>query len=584
MTTHKNLMTLCVAAVFAVGLAACGGGNGDGPAAMDETPPALDVLDLSDLTDDQKIDAGEYTVAGLPADTPEGVPIPIPADGFDIGDATFSCSGDEACTVMVDGTTLTTTGTITVAIADTAPVDPPVDPGPTDPPPTPVAVNVDDVTEGYEVADGTLEISAGETMTHGDVDFTCAAGEDDCTVMVADGTATSTGGTVTAMNSADYAQSLVPGAVTLPDVTADYGDDVEELSVRTGTYEISAGDTMTVGDVDITCAMGGRDCSVEVMADGTVESTGGDVSTVVTLAYLERQLAAVNQRNEKLETDQAAKVASDKAKAVLAALNIAVGASPTGTAPEAEDIKIAASSDGDLTNVESAGYTKSAYPDAITGFRGAILTTDDAELHVYTDIEDSVATPISDIYRASSDPGESKTYTVLVSGGDNDILWPQAMRADEVTTETGTEDTAVTAFMGDVRGVDGMFSCTGADCTAPAPNADGDLTGAGGDWTFAPTDPNGTIDVADEAYLSFGWWLNKMDDDSYEVDVFYAAAAGMTANTGAGSVLEGTATYRGGAAGKFAIQSTTEDSAEGRAFHGLCNLGGEFRRRLGRRR
>ena len=433
MTTHKNLMTLCVAAVFAVGLAACGGGgNGDGPdAGMDDTDAGMD-------------------------DTDTGM--------------------DDTDTGMDD-----------------------TDTGPTDPPPTQVAV-------------------------------------------------------------------------TLPDVMADYGEDVEELNVPADTYEISAGDTMPVGDVDFTCAMGGDDCSVEVMDDGTVESTGGDVSAVVTLAYLERQLAAVNERNEKLETDQAAKVASDKAKAVLAALNIAVGDSPTGTAPE--DIKIAASSDGDLT-VESAGYTKSAYPDAITGFRGAILTTDDAELHVYTDIEDSVATPISDIYRASSDPGKSKTYTVLASGGDNDILWPQAMRADEVTTETGTGATAVTAFMGGVRGVDGMFSCTGDNCTAPAPNADGDLTGAVGDWTFAPTDPNGTIDVADDAYLSFGWWLNKTGDDSYEVDVF-RAAAGMTPNTGAGSALEGTATYRGGAAGKFAIQSTTEDSAEGGHFTASATLVANF--------
>ena len=113
MTTHKNLMTPCIAAVLALGMAACGGGgNGDGPAAVDDTPPPPPTLDLSDLTDDREIDAGEYTVAGLPADTPEGVPIPIPADGVAIGDATFSCSGDEACTVMVDGTTLTTTGTI----------------------------------------------------------------------------------------------------------------------------------------------------------------------------------------------------------------------------------------------------------------------------------------------------------------------------------------------------------------------------------------------------------------------------------------------------------------------------------------
>ena len=31
MSTHKNLITLCFAAVFTLGLSACGGGGGGGP-------------------------------------------------------------------------------------------------------------------------------------------------------------------------------------------------------------------------------------------------------------------------------------------------------------------------------------------------------------------------------------------------------------------------------------------------------------------------------------------------------------------------------------------------------------------------
>ena len=109
---------------------------------------------------------------------------------------------------------------------------------------------------------------------------------------------------------------------------------------------------------------------------------------------------------------------------------------------------------------------------------------------------------------------------------------------------------------------------------APLPTSGNDAPE--GSWAFVPTDPEGTIDVADSAYLSFGWWLNKTGDDSYEVDVFHAAATGMTPNTGAGSALEGTATYRGGAAGKFAIQSTTEDSAEGGHFTASATLVANF--------
>ena len=71
-------------------------------------------------------------------------------------------------------------------------------------------------------------------------------------------------------------------------------------------------------------------------------------------------------------------------------------------------------------------------------------------------------------------------------------------------------------------------------------------------WRFVPTNPNGTIDVADSAYVSFGWWLNAMgtEGDEYEFDAF-ASVEGMEANEGTGVALKGSATYKGGAAGKL---------------------------------
>ena len=99
-------------------------------------------------------------------------------------------------------------------------------------------------------------------------------------------------------------------------------------------------------------------------------------------------------------------------------------------------------------------------------------------------------------------------------------------------------------------------------------------------WTFAPTNPNGTIDVADkDGYLQFGWWLNMKGDDvddGFDVQTF-ASAPGMTeSGVLQGSAVEGSATYRGGAAGKWAIASTTEDATDGGHFTATATLGVDF--------
>ena len=53
MSTQKNLITLCFATVFALGLAACGGGGGD------DAP----VTDMTDMTGDGSLE-GKYIPSG----------------------------------------------------------------------------------------------------------------------------------------------------------------------------------------------------------------------------------------------------------------------------------------------------------------------------------------------------------------------------------------------------------------------------------------------------------------------------------------------------------------------------------------
>ena len=83
--------------------------------------------------------------------------------------------------------------------------------------PMPIPVSLTDVTtdgEGYMAPEaGSIEIAAGGSATSGDVTFICTAGGDDCTVTVTDdGTITSTGGMVTAMDSSNYTMRLSASA------------------------------------------------------------------------------------------------------------------------------------------------------------------------------------------------------------------------------------------------------------------------------------------------------------------------------------------------------------------------------------
>ena len=214
MSTQKNLITLCIATVFTLGLAACGGG-GSSPVTMmdDDTTMAPD-----DTTMDGPMIAGKTVPSGTTVTLPAGTDAPTVTFSAvmdetitveDIG--TFTCLTAEGCSVAVAGDVITTTGDIEVvslAVTDADILGQLVAAIAAGEAPKPVDVDLAALTAGYVIAPGTVEIPAGGTVNHGDVALTCS-GDEACTVTVADdGTATSLGGTVTAANSPLYVANL----------------------------------------------------------------------------------------------------------------------------------------------------------------------------------------------------------------------------------------------------------------------------------------------------------------------------------------------------------------------------------------
>ena len=200
-------------------------------------------------------------------------------------------------------------------------------------------------------------------------------------------------------------------------------------------------------------------------AQGEVTRLEGELTTAEGERDSYKGMVADAEREaEKLRREKAAMAASEKAAEVLKSLMTLSGTEPT--------ITLSASSGGTLT-AKAAAYTMSGTaPDRISGFRGAILTKSGNEAHVYTDIDDATATPIDGIYSASSDPGKAKTYSVTTDGGMNSINWEDVDRADETSTTTGTGETRMTTFAGDVLGLAGTFTCTGTTCMAPTEDSE----------------------------------------------------------------------------------------------------------------
>ena len=141
---------------------------------------------------------------------------------------------------------------------------------------------------------------------------------------------------------------------------------------------------------------------------------------------------------------------------------------------------------------------------------------------------------------------------------------------------------------GSFHGVSGTYTCTPGDgntCVSRiAENgfdlgvvADADGAFTAGSWSFKPTSATAKVTSAtDMEYASYGWWIKKSaDGKTFTASAFVdergtvAAAADITA-------LRGTATYMGGAAGKYALYSATGGTNDAGHFTARATLEADF--------
>ncbi|MDE0174796.1 MAG: hypothetical protein OYH76_21980 [Defluviicoccus sp.] len=112
----------------------------------------------------------------------------------------------------------------------------------------------------------------------------------------------------------------------------------------------------------------------------------------------------------------------------------------------------------------------------------------------------------------------------------------------------------VVRVAGSFDGATGAYVCTPtgqSPCTSSVRHGGGVVLAGGGGWTFVPA-PGATVAVPDGEYRYFGWWLRDTGA-AHAVGVFHTGIGGAPDEFSGLAALQGPASYRGPAAGKFAL-------------------------------
>ena len=205
---------------------------------------------------------------------------------------------------------------------------------------------------------------------------------------------------------------------------------------------------------------------------------------------------------------------------------------------------------GTLGKWKGANYARK---DAGTGVSDAAI--------VYTNQDDPKMYPIVTRYAVAANlanvgatayDADTRTVT-LGTDADPDI----AGDFPDAGSQNYSNDavTGVVTREGTYQGASGDYRCSGGTagtpCTASV-DANGYLTLGGGTWVFIH-DMGAMVSVADGNYLAFGWWLRKDKDDVPTNAGAFTDTFGTVAASGDATGINGSATYTGKAAGKFAI-------------------------------
>ncbi|MDE3260492.1 MAG: hypothetical protein OYL41_00785 [Acidobacteriota bacterium] len=145
---------------------------------------------------------------------------------------------------------------------------------------------------------------------------------------------------------------------------------------------------------------------------------------------------------------------------------------------------------------------------------------------------------------------------------------------------------------GSYHGVSGTYYCTPAASSTCAvqvaargftlggtADADNAFTTGGGTWAFKPSNPEARVmEAADTSYASYGWWLHKSANGRTFTASAFVDDKG-TADLASGAIIDalsGSATYVGGAAGKYSLFSLTGGTNDAGHFTARATLEADF--------
>ena len=260
-----------------------------------------------------------------------------------------------------------------------------------------------------------------------------------------------------------------------------------------------------------------------------------------------------------VDPEAASKERTANAKALMEALGQVTptgGVTPTAI-PEGDggaSVEPAISLEKASTTVAALAGWKGGHYEGSTGTGNAKFT---GEVRVYSNQGSAETQPFAERY-GSVAPGDNgrKHYTFgTATPGDVLAVEDDKVKINGVTPNGVREVDAGTSRQGTYDGASGTYACaSGTNCEV---RGDGKkVTGLGAGWRFTPAS-GVTVPKSAADHLQFGWWVRKdSDGDPVDAGTFARASSDDLSVIDNATASIGTATYEGGAAGKFAVSDS----------------------------
>ena len=344
-------------------------------------------------------------------------------------------------------------------------------------------------------------------------------------------------------------------------------------------------------------------------AIAAAESVPADekAANTLTVTGLESQLATA--KANRMTAMDAAKRAEDVAKAVMAA-KLYAGVVARNTTTGADERNAAYSGDGDsqitVTIGEGTGNAvvlsedKTATVPANDGWAGKRFADPAGgpsyEAMVYSNV--GAPKPGKKFGQVGVTTAATGYEYGLNAAGELTTLVAVNVASPSFDHGSGTKkfplpDTNTIRVMisGTYHGVAGMYYCTpgaGNTCAVEVAannafnlgltaNADNTFTAGSGSWAFKPSNPaDRVMSSRDSVYSSYGWWIRTATDGKVTVSAFHDHKGDVSTAETANLPAAGTATYMGGAAGKYALSSATGGINDSGHFTARATLEAEF--------